>query len=215
MLSLSKARQLLKWLIIAVCAIGVLASAITAIQAIGGGLFNYESKVAYKTRSWETQDTVEVKHIAREKGKEAIYTIDTFWAGEVEIPESIYLEYIGEDNNTVTVRIEDLDIYVAAKWIGLSFDKSALRGLSRVSYPWEEAPQKFTDVEIVEVINAIEETVQWWDLASYDTYGQWRETKISFKTGYRRWGVCHTNCLEEGATRYNTPEINWWWNIFI
>lgn len=206
-------RQVIKWIAIIMVFILFLLGAITVIQAINGGMFNYENRVAYTTDSWETQDTIEIKHIAREKGKEAIYTIYTFWGGETEIPESTFQQYIGEGNNTVTIRNEELTIYVATKWFGLSFDESEQRGLIRTAYPWDDAPQEFTDEEIEEVIRAIEDTVDLAELWTNKTYSQWEEKNFSFQFDRRSWGRYSKNCLEKGAIKYRNTEITWWWEI--
>lgn len=162
---------------------------------------DYENRIAYKTEYYEKQQKVKVENISKEKGKEAIYTISTF-SGEAEIPESIYLEYIGDENNTITLRVEELSIYVATSMFGLSFDESEIRCLERISYPWEDCPQKFSDEEIDEVVKAIKGTVQPEDLLSGNTYSEWRELSFSFEYNNQSWGVHTNNCLEEGAIRY-------------
>lgn len=200
----NKAGRILKWAVLCLIVIAILLPAVDIIQVVNGSLVDYKSRVAYKTEKWEAQDTVKVKHIAREKGKEAIYTVDSSWGGEVRIPENTYLQYIGEENNTVTIQVEELTIYIATKRSG--FDETEQRTFWRTSYPWEEKPQEFSHDEIVEAINELEDTAQPWRLWTTSTYTQWEDLDFSFQFDRVAWGIYNKNCLSEGAIKYTANE---------
>ncbi len=154
---------------------------------------DFEDKVAYKTSSSDSQQVVKVEKTIREKNKEAIYTISTVSGGSCEIPESIYNEYIGNDNNAITLHRETLTLYIASKRFGYSFDESEVRGLERKSYPWEDPAKPFTEEEIRQAVEVLKKNT---------SYSRWREATFPFDCTSSFYGKENVNCLEDGAIRY-------------
>lgn len=155
---------------------------------------DFEDKVAYKTSSSDSQQVIKVEKTIREKDKDAIYAISTVSGGSCEIPESIYNEYIGDDNNAITLHCETLTLYVASKRFGYSFEESEVRGLKRVSYPWEETAKPFTEEEIRQAVKVLKKNT---------SYSLWREATFPFDYTSSFYGKEKDNCLEEGAEKYS------------
>ena len=159
------------------------------------GIEDFENRVAYKTKSYDKKVNVEVDHIYKEKGKETIYEIDTWYNDEnISIPESMYLEYIGDENNTITVRYEELYIYLATAKFGYSFDKSVVWSFTRTFYPWEST-KTFSTEEIESAIEAIEKEFE--RTGAYS--GKW---DFEFTYDEFHHGNTNFNCIEKGAAQY-------------
>ena len=105
-----------------------------------------EDQMVYETKSYDEQVTVSVSHVTREKGKEAVYTIDASYQ-DYEIPESIFEAYIGAGNNTITLHIEEMKIYTATN---REFTTYNFYTAQRWSAPWEECAAPFSDSELKE-----------------------------------------------------------------
>ena len=168
--------------------------------------YKFNNRLAYLTKCYEETEDIEVKDILREKGKEPIYTIEIN-GEEVDIPESIYLKHIGDENNSITLRIEELSVFIARDMLGFSFDTSDTISLLRISYPWEGTPQKFSEREIQYTLNEIKKTVRPFYRWSLITYKKLDKLNFNFPFDERRNGVHFTNCLEKGATKYKDSQI--------
>ena len=153
---------------------------------------NYD-RIAYKTDSYESKIKFEVTHIAKEKDQEPLYTIDVDYYGEIEVPGSIYNEYL-DGYNTITVHREELSVHAAASKLGKSFDESKERIIYRVSYPWESA-SPFSDAEIKEAVEAMKEISYPLEPDNYHALD------VSFSYDGQMHGG-DENCLSYGAVEY-------------
>lgn len=103
----------------------------------------------YSVESEQAIRKVEVTDIIKEKGKETLYKLDVqFCSSPVTIPESIYMEYIGDENNAITVTSETLAIFYGYKnlpEIRYETDFSKEKGnfkciyIGATIFPWENA----------------------------------------------------------------------------
>lgn len=125
---------------------------------IAGGIIAFYNKVIkkdisdlrYTIETGEERRKVEVKEIFREKGKEDKYRIEIF-DGETEIPKSVYEKYIGDENNTITVQVSEMCVYIGNTHLlpiptSFSGDISTIVD-SRFSYPWESKVKPYTKEE--------------------------------------------------------------------
>lgn len=121
------------------------------------------SDLGYVTSYGEERQTVEVKEVLKEKGKEAQYVISVSNVNEdgITIPESVYNKYIGDENNTITVKRASVDVYVGHSYplgIRTSFsgESKRLRYIweERFSYPWEEDAAPYTEEEAKKLAEA-------------------------------------------------------------
>lgn len=112
----------------------------------------------YVVESEQEIRKVEVLDVIREKNKEAMYKIDlNYGPSPVTIPESTYMEYIGEGNNAITVTEETLTIYYGyKKWgIGFETDFSKENGdfkcqcIGATVFPWEDTDTYWTEERIL------------------------------------------------------------------
>ena len=97
------------------------------------------SDLRYTIETREERRKIKAKEILKEKGKEDRYRIEIF-DDETEIPASIYEEYIGDENNTISIQISEMIVYVGNTPIfstSPSFS-GEIRVVceSRISYPW-------------------------------------------------------------------------------
>lgn len=106
---------------------------------------------------------VEVIDIVKEKDKEPMYRLEIeLYSSPVIIPESVYMEYIGEGNNAITVTAETLSIYYGYDYSGYNkifpcyeTDFSKKDGyfkciyISSVVFPWEDVETYWTDERII------------------------------------------------------------------
>lgn len=169
---------------------------IVGVFIIGFGIhsyIHYEGRMAYDVISNEQQIDIGVKHIAKEKGKEPIYTLSCFYDSSLKIPESIYKEFIGDENNTITIHEEELTFYVADAWFGFGFDDALNYSLCRYSYPWEEPAKPFSIEEIKEAAEVF-----------IDKPGEFNLSDLSFEADYTNRGHTSTNPLDRGAKMIST-----------
>lgn len=117
------------------------------------------SDLRYFIESEQKIRKVEVIDIIKEKDKETQYKLDVeFCSRTVIIPESVYMEYIGEGNNAITVTAETLAIYYGYKYFILpdyETDFSKKDGdfrciyISSTVFPWENVDTYWTKERIL------------------------------------------------------------------
>ena len=171
----------------------VILFAVFAIVGLSVYNRNYD-RIAYQISNYEEKRQLEVIHISREKGHEPIYTVDVHADDEIEVPESIYNEFL-KGYNTVTVRMEELSVYAAEYKFGTSFQKSKGRHFVRRSYPWDDVPSVFSDAEIKEAADAMKKYAH---PLENDTY---ENLSVSFPYNYQMHGG-GDQCLSDGAVEY-------------
>ena len=137
------------------CIIGFLIAGLlslwVAIDTDGMPNFVSEDRIAYEAYSETEQVRVEVVEVMREKDKEPIYrlAIDGNRINTIELEESVFLEYIGEGNNTISIQVETLRFYIddsLFKW-DIDFTDYYICRLCRIAYPWEEPVEPFSQEE--------------------------------------------------------------------
>lgn len=179
----------------AICSILVIACFICLINACTGPWFYTDDTIAYKVVSDECRTYVSVENVIKEKGKEDMYRLsfsDTRLPDHIEIPASIYNEYIGEGNNAITYKSEEINLYVADFLLGASFDSSDIYSVYRYSLPWENQDISFSEDNINEFKNLLvkdKKHINTEDL-SFDFY--------SCGNGYSRY-----NCINNGAQKFS------------
>lgn len=110
----------------------------------------------YTIKSEQVVRKVEVKEVIREKNKEPMYKIN-YGPSNVTIPESVYMEYIGEENNAITVIIEELAIYYGYKTRGIGYETDFSKKDGKYYYmyecvtifPWEDVDIYWTKERIL------------------------------------------------------------------
>lgn len=158
--------------------------------------FNQDT-IAYQITTDEVRTLVTVKQVYREKGKEDIYLIDFANAlhDEVEIPASIYMQYIGDDNNTITLTKTTLSIAVAAVEFGTSFNEARLYQVYRYNLPWENDDIEFTQANAICFMEMLRD----------DKYNfQFRELPFNFEYSAKGWA--HSNVLDRGYTCWSSQQ---------
>lgn len=127
--------------------------------------------MSYKTKYYETLKTIEVKEIKKEKNKEALYVIHVDSYGETTIPESTYLEYIGDENNAITLTVSEAYIYINKQDINhiIRGDYPGIH-LVQMSLPWDNKVTPYSEDQIKEtalsyVTGEIEENVSSFDIS--------------------------------------------------
>lgn len=120
-------------------------------QITGPMVFN-EKTIAYNVEKRESERTsVKVENIIKQKGNEDVYVLSfSDFSSTLELPASMYQEYIGEGNNAISYDCETLSFYIADEWYGFSFDTSKLFGVRRIALPWENKEVSFSSTEIKE-----------------------------------------------------------------
>ncbi len=126
-------------------------------------VFVTDERISYEVGSEEEKVQVFVVNVAREKGEEDMYTIEldifglSFLDNKRTIPASVYNEYIGEGNNTITVKRDYIKTYVADLWaFGWSFEQFYTYEVERLYLPWEERTDNgFTNEDVSVFIDAL------------------------------------------------------------
>ena len=107
-----------------------------------------ENHVAYKIKDYQIRSEVEVLEIIREKDKEPISNITLIDIDKkMEIPESTYMEYIGEGNNALTIDASCVKLAVKTAKFGFSWEKAKTYSVYRYKMPWTEDTISFTENE--------------------------------------------------------------------
>ena len=151
----------------------------------------WDRRYAFEAKTYEEQVSVQVKEIRKEAEKEPIYVIHMVY-GNFTIPESVYEKYIGNGNNTITVRFSSLEIYEARSWLGSSFNTSTTYTFLRLSLPFEEPVPEFSNAEIEEVYNLLKANKH-----------NWGSLEFPFRVDDIYKGYCCVTCLDEGAVRFS------------
>lgn len=126
-------------------------------------IFVTEERIVHEVGSEEEKVQVSVVNVAKEKGKEDIYTIEldifglSFLDNKRTIPASVYNEYIGAENNTITVKRDYIEVYVADLWFfGWFFERFYTYEIERIYLPWEERTDDgFTNEDVTIFIDAL------------------------------------------------------------
>lgn len=136
--------------LIAVFAIGIFISVVWFFDLSTGAIVFTEKTIAYSIVKKENIRTfVKIEDVIKEKDKEDVYILSfSAFSNKVELPASVYEEYIGEGNNAITYESESVDLYVADKWFGFSFDTSKNFGVERNKLPWQDKDISFSDAEV-------------------------------------------------------------------
>lgn len=141
-------------------------------RVVGDFLASDVDQLRYDIVKSEGMAKVEVLDVFKQKGKETLYKIhvtyeeagfpDSFREKDtLTIPESVYLEHVGEGNNAVTVKLESLYVFKGALRFSLnsglvmSFDVSEGYGVTGKAMhihtlPWEEE-KHFTDEDVIQL----------------------------------------------------------------
>lgn len=194
-----KGQKLLKWMAAAVLALAViLAGAVTAVQAVRGGLFD---KIAYTVESYDRKLQYELVRVERERGEDPIYKVRIETGlidNNLDINEDVWRSYMGDDYNTVTYHVEEVCLQKKTFGFGYCYQR-----ISRGNYPWEEQVLPFTEEEVDILIQDVRKS-------------GWKDTLFRSETSVdvheATTGYCHGTFPESGATEYQNKKIDWWWN---
>lgn len=127
-------------------------------------IFVTDNRLSYEVVSKEERLKVSVTEIIKEKAKEDIYVIDIDYPNcdlSRNISKSVYEQYIGDENNTITVKIDSL-----VMWVADSLDRKLtwscktyyFFSVERIYMPWEERLDNgFTDENVETLKNVLVE----------------------------------------------------------
>lgn len=116
-------------------------------------------RLTYKISNSSYEVPVKVTDITKGTEKEPIYTLKIAGTNNAAaIPESLYMDYIGEGNNTIMVQKSSIDIIMAAAWFGTSDANGYSYTWDRVVYPWEGELIAFTEQDVIAASDAIVDT---------------------------------------------------------
>lgn len=147
-------------IIIAVLLLFVAAIMAVSWHEIGNEIFLHEGRFQYNIKSEEQRYSVEVVEIIKESGKEPVYVIG-FNGSRVrtcELTETQYNQYIGDGNNTITVKKATLQLWLSKNPFSNNLENAWLYEVYRIQYPWSEPLTEFTDDDAKELLEAFMES---------------------------------------------------------
>lgn len=187
-------KKLVKYALVAVLALVVLAGAVTLRQAVRGGRFD---KIAYTVESYDRKLQYELVRVERERGEDPIYKVQ-IETELIDVTEEAWERYLGDDYNAVTYHVEEVCLQKKTFGFGYCYQR-----ISRGNYPWEEQVRPFTEEEVDILIQDVRKS-GWKDtLFRSETSVDVHETTRGYSNG---------TFPESGATEYQNKKIDWWWN---
>ena len=125
---------------------------------IGNEVLLHEGRFRYGIATEEAKWSVEVLEVVREKGKEPIYIVglngSKLKVNGHELTEAEYKKYIGEGNNTITVKKSTINLWLSKNPFNDDLEYAWLYKADRVQYPWSEPLIEFTDEDAKNLVAA-------------------------------------------------------------
>ena len=139
----------------------ILYSAASLVYDIHGPFAFNANTIAYQNTDYSIRTKVAILDVVREKDKEPMYTIEFTDVGrKYEIPESTYMEYIGEDANAITINASKISMAVKAGRFGTTWDEAKTYAVYRYKTPWESGTISFTQQEVQQFYDMLCENKQ-------------------------------------------------------